>query len=281
LGLVEAVILGIVQGITEFLPISSTAHIRILPALVGWQDPGAPFTAAIQIGTLLAVLIYFRKELGAAFLGWIGSIAGKGSDPVGARMGWAIVVGTVPIVFFGVLFKDSIENQLRSLYVIAWALIGMGIVLLIAEALGSRKRNEDDVRIRDGIWVGLWQALALIPGMSRSGSSIAGALFAGFDRASAARFSFLLSVPSVFAAAVYSLIRHRHELVSGHLFVPMVVANVAAFVSGYAAIALLIYVLKKSGTLPFVAYRIALGLFILRLVWAGHLSPTEGMGSSN
>ncbi|MFN3730082.1 MAG: undecaprenyl-diphosphatase UppP [Fimbriimonadaceae bacterium] len=275
----EAIILGIIQGLTEFLPISSTAHLRVVPALVGWDDPGAPFTAVIQLGTLLAVLIYFRVELIRAFVGWAKSLTNsaerKSQDAI---MGWAIAVGTVPIVVFGVAFKSQIEADLRSLQVIAWTLIGMGILLQVAERVGKRVRPIESVSMKDGLWVGLWQAVALIPGASRSGSTITGALFAGFDRSTAARFSFMLSVPSIFAAGVFSLKEHASVL-AGPLAGQVIVANVLGFISGYAAIAFLIRMLQTKGTLIFTVYRIVLGVLILVLLQNGTLSPYQGMES--
>ena len=276
MGLIEALILGLVQGLTEFLPISSTAHVRILPALLGWPDPGAAFTAVIQLGTLLAVLIFFRTDLWRAAKGWVLSFG----DPEAratpeARMGWAIFFGTIPIVVFGLLFKNQIETSLRSLNVIAWALVGMGLLLLLAERIPNRRRGIETVRIRDGLLVGIWQALALIPGASRSGSTITGALLAGFDRSTAARFSFLLSVPAIAAAAVLSLKEHR-EVLMGPQLPAVLVANVAAFVSGYAAIAFLIRFLQTRSVLVFVVYRVLLGLVILILLAQGVLHPYEG-----
>lgn len=276
MGLIEAILLGLLQGLTEFLPISSTAHIRVVPALLGWDDPGPAFTAAIQLGTLLAVLIYFRQELARAFKGWSKSLLKQEHDPLDSRMGWAVLLGTIPIVVIGLLFQKSIEHDLRSLTVVAVSLIVMALGLAVTEAIGKRRRTEEDVRTLDGLWVGLWQCLALIPGMSRSGSSIAGALFCGFDRPAAARFSFLLSVPSVFGAGIYSVLKHRHELL-GDLLVPMIVANVFSFVSGYLAIAGLLRMLQRHGTFVFVIYRILLGLLILGLIWQGVLSPMAGI----
>lgn len=277
--LIQAIVLGFIQGLTEFLPISSTAHIRIVPALAGWDDPGPAFTAAIQLGTLLAVLLYFRTELLHAFRGWLGSLTGRRSNTAEARMGWAILLGTIPIVVFGVLMKDQIENEWRSLTIVAGSLILLAVVLLVAEMLGRRSREERDVMPMDGFWVGLWQSLALIPGMSRSGSSIAGALFLGFERPTAARFSFLLSVPSVFGAGVYSILKHRHEML-GEMLKPMLVANLVSFVVGYASIAFLIKMLQKQGTFVFIGYRIVLGIAILALL-AGHVvSPFAGMERS-
>ncbi|MBX3117736.1 MAG: undecaprenyl-diphosphate phosphatase [Fimbriimonadaceae bacterium] len=277
MGIIEAIILGIVQGLTEFLPISSTAHVRIVPAIFGWDDPGAAFTAVIQLGTLIAVLIYFRKDLIDAVVGWVKSIVDPGRrNTYESRMGWAIFIGTIPIVIFGTLFKHRIENDLRSLHVIASSLIGMGLLLLLAERVGTKQRDVGRVTVGDGLLVGLFQAIALIPGASRSGSTITGGLFAGFDRASAARFSFLLSVPSVFAAAIFSLKEHAHAF-QGDLLVPAIVANIAALISGYAAIAFLISYLQKHGTVVFVVYRVLLGLVLFGLLFTGVLSPDQGL----
>jgi undecaprenyl-diphosphatase len=275
--LIQAIFLGIVQGLTEFLPISSTAHLRILPALLGWQDPGAAFTAVIQLGTLLAVLIYFRKELGAAFIGWVrGLKGGEAAQTHDARMGWAIFIGTIPIVVLGVLFNHKIESSLRSLHVIALSLIGMAILLLVSEYAGKRKKKLKDVRARDGLVVGLWQAVALIPGASRSGSTITGGLFDGFDRAAAARFSFLLSVPSVFGAALYELAKH-HEAFGSSLLLPSLIANVFSFIVGYWSIGFLIKFLQSKRVVLFVAYRLVLGILILMLIQTGRLDPLAGI----
>ena len=280
MGLIEAMVLGLVQGLTEFLPISSTAHLRIVPALVGWPDPGAAFTAVIQLGTLAAVLVYFRTDLCAAALAWWRSLrGGTNATSASSRLGWAIFVGTLPIVVCGLLFKASIENELRSLQVVAWSLIVMGLVMGIADRLAYAPRELDEVRTRDGWWVGIWQAIALIPGASRSGSTISGALFSRFDRASAARFSFLLSVPSVFAAGVYSVKEHAPEM--RHDLEPVLVATVVSFVVGYASIAFLLRYLQTRGLWPFVVYRLLLGVAILGLLSQGTLKPDTGLPPSH
>src|SRR3954447_1012024 len=179
----EAVVLGIVQGLTEFLPISSTAHLRIVPAVVGWDDPGSAFTAVIQLGTTLAVLIYFRSDLWRIARAWFGSLRGGGvrhsSD---ARLGWYIVLGTIPIGIFGLAFKDQIENGARDLYLIGTMMILLGLVLLAAERAGTRTRSIEGLERRDGFLIGCAQALALVPGVSRSGSTISAGLFLGFER---------------------------------------------------------------------------------------------------
>lgn len=277
MGTLEAIIMGIVQGLTEFLPISSTAHIRVLPALLSWPDPGAAFTAVIQLGTLLAVLIYFRKELARAFLGWFRSLYDRSArNTVDARIGWGILVGTFPIVVFGLLFKDKIEHDLRSLHVVAGALILMGVALAMADRFGKRNRSESDARVVDGLWVGVFQAIALIPGASRSGSTIIGAMLRGFDRAAAARYSFLLSVPSIFAAAVLEVLSERAHLADLG-WGAVIWANVAAFVVGYASIAFLIRWLQTRSLAPFVWYRLALGFLLLSLMAQGILRPDTGL----
>jgi undecaprenyl-diphosphatase len=275
--LIQAIVLGIIQGFTEWLPISSTAHLRVVPALLGWQDPGAAFTAVIQLGTLAAVLLYFGRDLWRTFVTWIKSFSDKSlRDTVDARMGWAIAIGTIPIVIFGVLFKSQITGSLRSLNVIAASLIIVGILLLIAEKIGSKKLGTDDITPKAGLIIGIWQAIALIPGASRSGSTMTGAMLFGFDRATAARFSFLLSVPAVFAAGVKEIISERHALAQLNL-TSVAVCTFVSFVVGYASIAFLIKFLQKNSTLVFVIYRIALAAFLLIMINLGKLDPMVGI----
>jgi undecaprenyl-diphosphatase len=284
-GIIQAIVYGLIQGLTEFLPVSSTAHIRIVPSLLGWEDPGAAFTAIIQLGTVLAVLIYFAKDIGKALSAWINSITGKKDfDKNEARLAWAVFVGTLPIVVIGLAFQHKIETSLRSLYVIAVSLILMGIVMLVAEKMGRRKRSLPDVDVKDGGIVGLWQCLALIPGVSRSGSTISGALFQGFDRVTAARFSFLLSIPSVLGAGLYEAYKAIKETKAdgvAHVeWGPTIVATIVSFIVGYAAIAFFIQYLQRRGMAPFVWYRIALGLLIVFLVSQGHIKPDAGAKDS-
>ena len=284
----QATILGVVQGLTEFLPISSTAHLRIIPALFGWDDPGAAFTAVIQLGTLVAVLAYFRHDIVSITKATFRGIGPRGSPDTGVgatgpdlpsspQLGWMIVVGTVPVVVVGLLFKHNIETNLRSLYVIASAMIGLAVVLALAELVErSRKllRGMEQVGWRDAIVVGCAQAVALIPGSSRSGCTITGALFCGLDRATAARFSFLLSLPAVFAAGVFDLIKARHELLATQEHVvDLAVSTLVSFVVGYASIAFLLAYLKKHTTWLFILYRLALGALLLALLHAGKLTP--------
>lgn len=275
--LIQSIVYGIVQGITEWLPVSSTAHLRIVPALLGWNDPGAGFTAVIQLGTLAAVLIYFRADLAKAFMGWLRSLTDKSvRDTVDAKMGWAIVLGTLPIVVLGILFKHNIESSWRSLYVIATMLAVVGVLMLVAEKFGGRGRKLDDVRVVDGVIVGLAQAVALIPGASRSGSTLVGGMFAGFDRATAARFSFLLSVPSVLAAGVKEFWEYRHDILGAGM-VPTLVATIVSFVVGYATISFLLGFLARRSTAIFVGYRLALAALLFGLLTTHRLDPMQGI----
>ncbi|HMS53778.1 MAG TPA: undecaprenyl-diphosphate phosphatase [Fimbriimonadaceae bacterium] len=269
--LIQAIVLGIVQGLTEWLPISSTAHLRVVPALLGWEDPGAAFTAVIQIGTLFAAIIYFRRDLWSALSAWVRSFKTKESSPE-ARMGWAIFYGTIPIVIFGFLFKDQIKGAgFRSIQTMAIMLIVMGVLLLVAEKVGKRGRPLVSVQPKDGWLVGLWQAIALIPGASRSGSTITGSLLLGFDRTTAARFSFLLSTPSIAAAGIFELIEERKAILNDNLM-PTIVATLVSFVVGYASIAFLMKFLQTKSTMVFIVYRVALGVLLLVLLSRGVVS---------
>lgn len=291
MGIVQAIVYGIVQGLTEFLPISSTAHLRIVPALLGWEDPGAAFTAIIQLGTVAAVLIYFAKDIGPAFMAWLNSLTGKKEyDKVEARLGWAVFVGTLPAVVLGLLLQHKIETTFRSLNIIAASLIILGFVMLAAEKMGTHKRKVSDVDVKDGVIVGLWQCLALIPGMSRSGTTISGALFQKFDRLAAARFSFLLSIPSVAGAGLYEgykafkegkLPQQTGETAAEFAarqihWGPTIVATIVSFVVGYAAIAFFIQYLQRRGIGVFVWYRVALGVVLLFLVNQGVIDKEAG-----
>jgi undecaprenyl-diphosphatase len=269
--LLEAIVLGIAQGLTEFLPISSTAHLRIIPAFAGWEDPGAAFTAVTQLGTMAAVLLYFRADLARIARAWLRSLR----DPVArreldARLGWYIVLGTIPIGIFGLAFKDQIETGARDLYLISIALILLGFVLLAAEWVGRKERTIEEITTRDGIAVGLAQALALVPGVSRSGATISAGLFLGFDRTSAARFSFLLSVPAVVLSGLLEFASILNGSDGEHAGLgALALATLLAFVVGYASIAFLLRYLSNHSTIVFVVYRVALGALVLVLVSSG------------
>lgn len=268
----EAIVLGIAQGLTEFLPISSTAHLRVVPAFAGWDDPGALFTAVVQLGTMLAVVIYFRRDLERITRGWLASLRRPElRGTLDARMGWYVIVATIPIGVLGLAFNDQIETGARNLYLIGTVLIVLGLVLALAERLGRRLREIGEVTRADAIWVGLAQALALVPGTSRSGATITAGLFLGMKREAAARFSFLLSIPAIVLSGLYGLT----ELITGEdsvSFGALALATAVAFVFGYASIAFLLRWLVTHSTMIFVWYRLALGIAVLALTATGVIS---------
>ena len=269
--LLKAVVLGIIQGLTEFLPISSSAHLRIFPELFGWGDPGAAFTAVIQIGTELAVLIYFRKDIWRIAMAWVQSLyRPELRGNVDSRMGWYIIIGSLPIVVLGVLLKDIIENDFRSLWIIGTTLIVLGIVLGIADRAGKSDRSINRMSMGHAVSLGAAQACALIPGVSRSGATISMGRFLGYDREAATRFAFLLAIPAVVGAGIFEL----KEIPGGDNAYgpfPTLVATVVSFLVGYAAIAWLLRYVTTKSYLPFVVYRIALGAFTLTMVSLGYL----------
>jgi undecaprenyl-diphosphatase len=267
----QAIVLGIVQGLTEFLPISSTAHLRIVPAFAGWHDPGSAFTAVVQLGTMAAVLLYFRADLWRIAKAWLASLREpERRGELDARMGWYIILGTVPIAIFGFLFRHQIKSGGRDLYLIGTALIVLGLVLLAAERVATRRRTIEDIQARDGAVIGLAQALALIPGVSRSGSTISAGLFLGFDRTAAARYSFLLSVPAVVLSGLFELKDVGQG--GGPGAGPTILATILAFIVGYASIAWLLRYLTNHSMLPFVVYRVVLGTVVIALTAAGAIS---------
>lgn len=272
----QALILGIIQGLTEFLPISSTAHMTLVGRLTGAMDKltaeqWTAFMAVIQLGTVLAVLLYFAPDLITITREFItGNLYYlRGRDMVlnpDARLGWYIIVGSVPIVVCGLLFKKIIAGDTtKNLYVISISLIIWAIFLSLAEIHGRRIRTVEQLTVFDAIFVGIAQAFALIPGSSRSGTTITAGLFVGLTRESAARFSFLLSIPSILGAGVYELYSHR-QVITGQLNLPVIVATIAAAIVGYVSIELLIRYLQTNTTYVFVGYRIILGVIILALV---------------
>ena len=266
----QAIVLGIVQGLTEFLPISSSGHLRIVPAFFGWDDPGAAFTAVVQIGTMAAVLLYFRRDLWRIASAWVRSLR----DPeerrtLDARLGWYIILGTIPISVLGLAFKNPIETEFRSLTLIGTTLIAFGLVMLLAEKVSRRERELDSLTVRDGVVIGCAQALALVPGVSRSGATISAGLFLNFDRTPAARYSFVLSVPAVVLSGLFEL---RHAGEGGLPVGATVVATLLAFVTGYASIAFLLRYLVRHSIGVFVGYRVVLGALVIALAAAGAIS---------
>jgi undecaprenyl-diphosphatase len=274
----EIIVLAIVQGLTEFIPISSTAHLRIVPALVGWPDPGAAFTAVLQIGTLAAVLSYFWRDIVRILAAmWAELRRGKLFTTHDAKLGWMIAVGTIPIIIAGLLFRHQIKSTLRSLYVMSAALAGVAVLLAIAElwvrrreAAGVRGRDVEQTGWGDAIVVGCAQACALVPGTSRSGATILGGLVRGLTREAAARFSFLLSIPSIFAAGVLELVEERRALLaSSQDAAKLGVALIISGVVGYITIPWLLGYLRTRTTTVFIVYRLLLAILLLGLLLAG------------
>jgi undecaprenyl-diphosphatase len=267
----QAIVLGIVQGLTEFLPISSTAHLRLVPAFAGWEDPGTAFTAVVQLGTMAAVLLYFRRDLWNIARAWLCSLrdpAARGT--LDARLGWYLIIGTIPISILGLAFKDKIETDARQLTLIGIALIVLGLVLELAERLGCKERDIDSLTMRDAATIGFAQAAALVPGVSRSGATISAGLFLGLERQAAARYSFLLSVPAVVLSGLFEL----KDVGSGGGagFGATAIATLLAFVVGYASIAWFLKYLARHPVTIFVVYRVVLGVVVLALVAGGALN---------
>ncbi|MFE0048130.1 undecaprenyl-diphosphate phosphatase [Streptomyces albireticuli] len=283
----ESFVLGLVQGLTEFLPISSSAHLRLTAAFADWPDPGAAFTAVTQIGTEAAVLLYFREDIARIVSAWFRSLSDRrlAREDADARTGWLVIVGSVPIGVLGLVLKDAIEGPFRDLRLIATTLVVMGVVLGVADRLAARdgtggrhratrpRKELTDLNVKDGLVFGVCQAMALVPGVSRSGATISGGLFLGYTREAAARYSFLLAVPAVLASGLFEL----KDAGEGHTaWGPTVFATVIAFVVGYAVIAWFMRFITTKSFMPFVIYRILLGLLLFALVGAGVLSPHAG-----
>ena len=268
----EAAVLGFVQGLTEFLPISSTAHLRIVASLAGWDDPGATFTAVTQIGTEAVVLIYFRHTIGRVLRQWALSLVRPElrSDP-DARMGWYVIVGTIPIGVFGIALQVFIRDQFRNLTLTAVTLIGFGLVLGAADRVARQTKTLDRLDLRDGILCGLAQSLALIPGVSRSGGTISAGLLLGYTREAAARYAFLLAIPAVLASGFYELRLIGDD--DAPAWGPTLLATGIAFAVGYAAVAWFLRFIATRSFLPFVVYRVALGALLLVLIFAGVIDP--------
>ncbi|GGS94169.1 undecaprenyl-diphosphatase [Planobispora rosea] len=276
IGWFEAVVLGVLQGLTEFLPISSSAHIRVVAALFGWDDPGAAFTAVIQLGTEAAVLIYFRKEIWEIVSTWTQALwKPELRGHHAARMGWYVIVGTLPILVLGLFFKDSIETVFRDLRLIGTTLIVFGLILWFADRTARTKLTlEKHLSFPHAIVYGLAQSLALIPGVSRSGGTITAGLLLDYRREEAARYSFLLAIPAVLGAGVLELF----EIGEGGApaWGPTILATVISFAVGYAAVAWFLKYISTHRFTGFVIYRVVLGIVIIALVSFGVLEPTAG-----
>jgi undecaprenyl-diphosphatase len=266
---IQALVLGLVQGLTEFIPVSSTAHLRIVPALLGWPDPGAAFTAVIQLGTLAACLVYFAGDIARFTVAALRSLwQAEARRTADARMAWAIALGNVPIVVLGLLLKDFIEGGARSLWLIAAMLMVVAVLLAVADRIARQRLGEGDLGTGRVFAIGVFQALALIPGASRSGSTILGGLLLDLRREDATRFSFLLGIPAIFGAGVFEFVAlARHGL--GGSWPSLAIATLAAGVSGYWSIGFLLRYLKSHRMDVFVVYRLLLGALLFWLAWRG------------
>jgi undecaprenyl-diphosphatase len=278
---IEAIVLGLVQGLTEFLPISSSAHLRLVGEfLPSQQDPGATFTAITQLGTEAAVIIYFWKDITRIIGRWFrsfgtgrsGSTRVPKNDP-DVRLGWLIIIGTIPIVLVGYFAQEAIRTSLRSLWITAFVLIGFGLLLGLADYLGRKARPLDQMKFGHGIAVGFAEILALVPGVSRSGATTTAALALGYTRPAAARFSFLLAIPAVFGSGLYELQHSFSEPAGAYGYAETAIATLIAFVVGYVVIAYLMKYISTHSFMPFVVYRVVLGLVIIGLLTADILQP--------
>jgi len=289
LSVLDAIILGIVQGLTEFLPISSSAHLRIIgELLMPGQDPGSAFTAIVQLGTETAVLLYFWKDITRIIGRWFRALAGKvpQSDP-DVRLGWFVILGSIPIGVLGLLFENPIDHALRNLYITATMLILFGLLLGLADRIAPQRKELSDMTVRDGVLFGLAQALALIPGVSRSGGTITAGLLLGYSRKAAARYAFLLAIPAVFASGLYKAAKEIPTLLSSDgqaaavaagqpSLLAIVIATIVAFGVGYVVIVWFMKLIENRSYLPFVVYRVAAGVLLLVLLLAGVLDPLAG-----
>ena len=267
-----ALVLGVVQGLTEFLPISSSAHLRVVAALARWADPGAAFTAVTQLGTESAVLLYFRRDIAGILRAWTRSLRTPAwrAHPQ-ARIGWYVIVGTVPIAVLGFVFQDQIEKALRDLRLLAATLIVFGVVLGAADRMAANRRPLETLTARHAVLFGFAQAMALLPGVSRSGGTISAGLMLGYTRQAAARYAFLLAIPAVLASGGLELTKIGHGPTPA--WVPTLLATAVAFGVGYAVIAWFLRYIATHRFTPFVAYRIAAGVGLLALIGTGVLTP--------
>jgi len=282
LSIIEAIVLGIVQGITEFLPISSTGHVTLagkIMNLISSENPEkwTSFLAIVQLGTLLAVLIYFRKEIISIIIDfWTNNLSSRrkySEQSLNSKLGWRIIIGSIPVFTLGLLLKDLIEGPLtKNLYVITGSILFFAVLLAIAEKAASFKKEMKDISIRDSLIIGLAQVFSLVPGSSRSGVTITGGLFAGLQRETAARFSFLLSIPAVFASGLFQLYEALSYL-DNSMILSLIIATIFSAISGYLAIDFLLKFLRKHTTFVFIYYRFALGILILILLFSNIIKP--------
>ncbi len=268
----QVVVLSVVQGLTEFLPISSSAHLAIASRVFFGADAGASFTAVSQLGTEAAVLVYFARDIVRILKAWFDGVLVKSHrDNADYRMGWYVIIGTIPIVVLGLVFKDAIRSEVRNLWVVATAMLVFSAVIAAAEYFGKQDRHAEQLTWRDGLLVGMAQCLALVPGVSRSGSTISAGLFLGLDRALSARFGFLLAIPAVFASGLFSLPDAFHPVTEGMSATgpQLLVSVITTFLIGYAAISWLLRFLTHHAMYWFVGYRVVLALTVMALLATG------------
>jgi undecaprenyl-diphosphatase len=272
----QVIVLAAVQGLTEFLPVSSSGHLAMVSRIFFADDAGASFTAVSQLGTEAAVLVYFARDIARILTAWCKGLAVKARRDTDYRLGWYVIIGTIPICVLGLVFKDAIRSEVRNLWVVATALVAFSAVIALAELLGRQTRGVDGLNWRDGVLVGIAQCLALIPGVSRSGSTISAGLFLGLEREVAARFGFLLAIPAVFASGLFSLPDAFHPVTQGMSATgpQLVVATVIAFVIGLAAVAWLLRFLVRHSMYWFVGYRVVAGVVVLILLGNGTVTAT-------
>lgn len=273
MSILEAIVLGLVQGLTEFIPISSTGHLKIVPELLGWGDPGAAVSAVIQFGTILAVVIYFAKDIFRIIAGFFRGIVRRQmfTDPDSLEA-WYVIIGTIPIVIVGLLLKHQIETVFRGTWVITFQLVFIAILMQVAEKYAIRRgvRDEADFNTKDAFWIGMGQCIALIPGSSRSGSTIMTGLFRRLSHAQVARFSFIMSIPAITGAGLLELVSEREHLTTIGML-PIVVAIVVAFISGWLSIHYLLRYLRTHTTHVFIYYRYVLGAVMAALLITGFI----------
>lgn len=271
---IQVIVLSLVQGLTEFLPVSSSGHLRIVSSLFWGEDAGASFTAVVQLGTELAVLVYFAKDIWRILTAWFAGLLDKSKRNFDYKMGWMVIVGTIPVGLLGYLGKDLIRDNLRNLWITAAMLVLFSFVFILAEKVGRRERSFDELTMKDAIWMGLAQCLALIPGVSRSGGTVSAGLFLGLNREVATRFSFLLAIPAVLASGLFSLpdafSPEAGQSASG---LQLFIGTTIAFVVGYASIAWLLRFVAHHSFAWFAAWRIPVGLAVMVLLAMGVLSP--------
>lgn len=275
MSILDAIILGIIEGITEFLPVSSTGHLTIAEKLLGYDinDPAmTAFTAFIQIGATLATVIFFRKDIWRVIRAWVSGVTGGSRNNADYRMGWAIIIGSIPIAIVGLLFKDQIATSLRSLWFVAAGLILWSGVMYVAERYAKQSRTESNTTWKDTLFVGFMQCIALVPGVSRSGATISAGLFKGFDRMTATRLSFFLSIPALIAAGIFQAVTEAAEIGTRIGWLPTFVATVVSFIVAYVAVAWLLKYIATHSFTAFIWYRLALGLILVLLLATGIIS---------